>query len=520
MKRIRYRLTAVICAFALLLAGYTAFAAEPYGPGDGNGDGKVNSSDARLALRIAAMVHQGTAQERKACDVNYNGSVTSYDARMILCVAARIYDMSYITPTTGDPSKTTVTTTETGRGDSVPWDLIVSTTARVTEERTTLPPPTHPNNYYTKHTETTSETTAAPVPPTTAVPIPPEPGTTPVAPTDEGGTTDTTVSPTTETPTATAPTVVTTAPPVEERTHFSITLKREADGILAFTFSVKNALGLKSGVLSVDFDSTVLQFVAAEENEEIGARVIIRPAPMPDEVGCEFSFSEPLIAESFTFGTVRFRVINANAESTDVGVSVRGSSSYNWQTDGGSVIMPDRCVYHLYPNGSASDTSEIESTASPAVTTEEPSPTDESPTRIPGDTETASLSIALNRPGDGSLVFTLKVKDAQALKSGMLNVDFDPGVLEFVAAEGVDQEGVSVNLRPTPAPGTVGCEFSFRDPLCAEEFVLGTVTFRVIGDAENTSVSAAVQEPAAYNWRTEAIYVITPERCSYYVLLK
>ncbi|MBQ6019352.1 MAG: hypothetical protein IJL26_04140 [Clostridia bacterium] len=519
MRKLGFRFVSVCCALALLLTGYTALAAgTPYGPGDGNGDGRVNSSDARLALRIAARIHQATAEERKACDVNYNGTVTSYDARMILCVASRIYDMSYITPSTGYPTQITETTAASGREDSIPWDLIMSTATRPTEEKTTQPPPTHPNNYYTKHTEP-SETAGE----TTTAPIPPEPGTAPAEPTTDGGPTRPSPSQTT----APQPTVTTTAPtlpPRSERTHFSLSLEREADGILAFTLSVKNAAGLKSGVLSVDFDFAVLAFVSAENNEEIGAVVNIRPAPTAGDIGCEFSFSEPLLADCFTFGTVRFRVIGADAESTCVGLSVRGASPYNWKTDGDFAPMPERCAYRANLNGEApdvTDAAEPTSATSPVETTAEPTaPTETEPARVPGETETARLSLSLERPGDGTLVFTLAVKDAQALRSGMLNIDFDPGVLEFVSAEGSEENGASVNLRPAPAPGLVGCEFSFREPLCAEDFPLGTVTFRVIGDAANTTVAAAVQTPSSYNWRTEAEYVIVPERCSYYVLLK
>lgn len=516
--RIIRRAAALACALAVLLTALSAGAAAAYGPGDGNGDGKVSSADARVALRMAAGLYRGSAEERAACDVNYNGTVTSYDARMILCVAARIYDMSYITPSTGNPTGSTATTTQPGRQDSVPWDLIMSTTARPTEERTTLPPPTHPNNYYTKTTLTTE------APETETVPVPPTP---PVA--DEAGTTAAPDEPTATTPdepTATTPPTTaaptTAAPPAAERPRFSIRLDRPGDGTLVFTFAVKKAMGLGSGVLNIDFDSTVLEFVSSEGTEEPGVSVNIRPAPMPGSVGCEFIFNEPLIADDFEFGTAVFRVINQNAPGTSVGIGVQEPVSYNWKTDGSSFV-PEHCGYYADLSGKAQDIPDIAPTtqAAPPQTVSETEPPTTGPARVPGAEETARLSLALDRPSDGLLAFTLSVKDTQALRSGMLSIDFDPGVLEFVSAEDSEEHGASVNIKPSPAPGSVGCEFSFGEPLCEESFALGTLLFRVIDpEAENTSVSASVQAPVSYNWRTDADYVITPERCSYYVILK
>ncbi|MBQ6020291.1 MAG: carbohydrate-binding domain-containing protein, partial [Clostridia bacterium] len=59
-------------------------------PGDVNGDGKVNSQDARLALRAAAKLETLTEAQTAAADVNGDGKITSVDARTILRAAAKL----------------------------------------------------------------------------------------------------------------------------------------------------------------------------------------------------------------------------------------------------------------------------------------------------------------------------------------------------------------------------------------------------------------------------------------------
>ena len=58
--------------------------------GDVNGDGKINSSDARLALRAAAKIEKLTALQEKLADVSGDGKVKSGDARTILRIAAKL----------------------------------------------------------------------------------------------------------------------------------------------------------------------------------------------------------------------------------------------------------------------------------------------------------------------------------------------------------------------------------------------------------------------------------------------
>jgi len=58
--------------------------------GDLNGDGKVNSSDARLALRAAAKLENLTDAQKQAGDMDGDGDVDSADARTILRKAGKL----------------------------------------------------------------------------------------------------------------------------------------------------------------------------------------------------------------------------------------------------------------------------------------------------------------------------------------------------------------------------------------------------------------------------------------------
>ena len=81
--------TAMVFAFASL---FTAIAAN--GSGDVNGDGKVNSTDARMILRWAAKLDplEKTDERFATADMNGDGSVNSSDARLALKAAAKITD--------------------------------------------------------------------------------------------------------------------------------------------------------------------------------------------------------------------------------------------------------------------------------------------------------------------------------------------------------------------------------------------------------------------------------------------
>lgn len=64
------------------------------GPGDVNMDGKVNSVDARLALRAAAKLEELSAEQKQSADMNQDGKVNSSDARTILRIAAKLGTVS------------------------------------------------------------------------------------------------------------------------------------------------------------------------------------------------------------------------------------------------------------------------------------------------------------------------------------------------------------------------------------------------------------------------------------------
>lgn len=83
-----------------LMAEYTARAfcdvwgltfVDPYAAisGDVNGDGKVNTTDARLALQHAAGRVKLTAEQQATADVDGNGKVNTTDARQILQKAVK-----------------------------------------------------------------------------------------------------------------------------------------------------------------------------------------------------------------------------------------------------------------------------------------------------------------------------------------------------------------------------------------------------------------------------------------------
>ncbi|MBR1811595.1 MAG: TPM domain-containing protein [Clostridia bacterium] len=61
-----------------------------YSLGDVNGDGKVNSSDARQVLRCAAKLVDFSETQRRLADINGDGKVNSIDARKVLRIAARL----------------------------------------------------------------------------------------------------------------------------------------------------------------------------------------------------------------------------------------------------------------------------------------------------------------------------------------------------------------------------------------------------------------------------------------------
>ncbi len=86
---------------ALILCAALPAAAKELSPGDVNGDGRVNSTDARLALRAAARLDPLTDAQAAVADMNGDGKVRSDDARVILRIAAKL------DPSPADPEPAT-----------------------------------------------------------------------------------------------------------------------------------------------------------------------------------------------------------------------------------------------------------------------------------------------------------------------------------------------------------------------------------------------------------------------------
>jgi len=90
-KRFITVLTVVALMCPIMSSGFTAVAAYTDDTlyGDVNGDGVVDTEDARIALKIAAGLHILEGEEQLLrTDVNFDGVVTSIDARQILRGAA------------------------------------------------------------------------------------------------------------------------------------------------------------------------------------------------------------------------------------------------------------------------------------------------------------------------------------------------------------------------------------------------------------------------------------------------
>lgn len=84
------RILAVILALIFVMSSGIVLTASAFATGDVDGSGKVDSTDARLALRAAAKLDTLNDEQFRAADVDGSGKVDSVDARMILRVAARL----------------------------------------------------------------------------------------------------------------------------------------------------------------------------------------------------------------------------------------------------------------------------------------------------------------------------------------------------------------------------------------------------------------------------------------------
>lgn len=76
--------------FAILLFTVLSITVFAYNKGDVDGNGKIDASDARLALRYSAQLEVLTDEQIAAADVDGSGKVTASDARKILRVAANL----------------------------------------------------------------------------------------------------------------------------------------------------------------------------------------------------------------------------------------------------------------------------------------------------------------------------------------------------------------------------------------------------------------------------------------------
>ena len=89
MKKIRFLTILLSLTLALSVLFSLNASAATYALGDVNGDGKVTSADARIALRCAAKLERLSEARTKAADVDRSDKVNSTDARIILRVAAK-----------------------------------------------------------------------------------------------------------------------------------------------------------------------------------------------------------------------------------------------------------------------------------------------------------------------------------------------------------------------------------------------------------------------------------------------
>ena len=89
------------CSSAVLLAS-----ADNIKLGDINGDGKINASDARIALRASASLETLTEDQKIAADLNFDKKVNAADARKILRIASKL-DPEPEMPTQENPSEST-----------------------------------------------------------------------------------------------------------------------------------------------------------------------------------------------------------------------------------------------------------------------------------------------------------------------------------------------------------------------------------------------------------------------------
>ena len=87
-------LCALLCAALAVGTLFVPAFAAPYALGDPDNNGKVDTMDARFALRAAIGLNTPTPEQLAAADVDGNGKVATDDARIILRVALGLMHLS------------------------------------------------------------------------------------------------------------------------------------------------------------------------------------------------------------------------------------------------------------------------------------------------------------------------------------------------------------------------------------------------------------------------------------------
>ena len=187
-------ITAILLCMLLPLSAFAA------GLGDVDGNGKITSADARIALRIAARVVTPDYDMALRADINEDQKISASDARTILRIAAKLQEAPTEGPeVTLPPPPTTEAPATQAPVTQAPITEIPTTEAPKTEAPSTEAPTTE--NPTTEAPTTEAPTTEAPTTeaPTTEEPTTAEP---------------TTAEPTTAEPTTAEPTTEETTDPV------------------------------------------------------------------------------------------------------------------------------------------------------------------------------------------------------------------------------------------------------------------------------------------------------------------
>lgn len=107
----------VLLALVMILSVTVVSFAASNVKGDFDGNGKVNSLDARYVLQVAAGLKTATSEEISRCDFDGNNKLTSLDARKVLQKAAGINE---------NENSGSVDVGGSGQEGSIDWSDIVN----------------------------------------------------------------------------------------------------------------------------------------------------------------------------------------------------------------------------------------------------------------------------------------------------------------------------------------------------------------------------------------------------------